>query len=164
MTPWNWVFLLFSKSLGKWFQPYLWPLCFSLYLSLYPPSFWVGVIFKTIYLKLLSWFLVLAALEKKSIMSCKALDVKFLACPLSSAACLYAFLSVSWSIRTTFLVSIHPPVGQQRHKTQASINVSVVGREMCSVGMAIGECLTWTNIIYPGQYPKMANYTDQLAG
>lgn len=39
-----------------------------------------------------------------------------------------------------------------------------VGREMCSVEMAIGKCLTQTNIIHPAQYPKMANYTDQLAG
>lgn len=42
--------------------------------------------------------------------------------------------------------------------------VSAVYREMCRVGMAIGERLTQTNIIHPGQYPKMANYTDQLAG
>lgn len=65
---------------------------------------------------------------------------------------------------TLVYLSIRPPVGQQRQKSCASICVSVVGREMCSVGMDIGEYLTQTDIIHPRQYPKMANYTDQLAG
>lgn len=65
---------------------------------------------------------------------------------------------------TLVYLSIRPPVGQRRHKSWASIRVSVEGREMCSVEMAIGECSTHTDIIHPGQYPKMANYTDQLVG
>lgn len=52
---------------------------------------------------------------------------------------------------------------QQRHKGWELIPVSVVGREIYSVGMAIGEWLTQANI-HSGQYPKMANYTDQLVG
>lgn len=61
-------------------------------------------------------------------------------------------------------MTILAPVRQQRHKSWGLIRASVVGREMCSVGMAAGECSTQNDIIYPGEYPKMANYTGQLAG
>ena len=92
---------------------------------------------------------------------------------------MHAFPSVYWPVCTTPLASIHPPVSlffsqsvclsirlldQQRNRGRPSICVSEVGREMHNVGMAIGDCLTQTNIIHPGQYPKMANDTDQLAG
>lgn len=44
-----------------------------------------------------------------------------------------------------------------KNNSEASIHVSVAGK-------TIEERLTQTNIIHPGQYPKMANYIEQLAG
>lgn len=59
-------------------------------------------------------------------------------------------------------VRLSPCKSAEAQRPAIDLCVCLLGREMCGGGMAIGECLTQTDISHPRQYPKMANYAAQL--